>query len=83
MSKGFGGIYVTPMQDRKEKTMSKDIEIRGGGRSIGKSYQAEIARAQRYREYMSGNAYIPLQDISMYQKSYNNIYGGRNKSCQD
>lgn len=21
MSKGFGGIYVTPMQDRKEKTM--------------------------------------------------------------
>ena len=37
MRKGFGGIYVTPMQDRKEKTMSKDIEIRGGGRSIGNS----------------------------------------------
>ena len=40
--------------------MSKDIEIRGGGRSIGKSYKADIARAQRYREYMSNNACIPL-----------------------
>lgn len=50
--------------------MSKDIEIRGGGRSIGKSYQADIAIAQRYREYMSNNAYIPLQDIPLYQKSF-------------
>ena len=75
MSKGFGGIYVTPMQDRKEKTMSKDVEIRGGGRSIGKSYEAEIARAQRYMEYMSNNAYIPLQDIPLYQKSFEMIYG--------
>lgn len=82
MSKGFGGIYVTPMHDRKKKTMSKDIEIRGGGRSIGKSYEAEIARANRYKEYMSNNAYIPLQDLSRYQKAYNNIYGGK-KSCQD
>ena len=55
--------------------MSKDIEIRGGGRSIGKSYQADIARAQRYREYMSNNAYIPLQDIPLYQKSFEKIYG--------
>ena len=77
MRKGFGGIYVTPMQDRKEKTMSKDIEIRGGGRSIDKSYQADIARAQRYREYMSNNAYIPLQDIPLYQKSFEKIYVGK------
>lgn len=82
MNKGFGGISVTPMQDRKEKTISKDIEIRGGGRSIGKSYEAELARAQRYRDYMSNNAYIPLQDIPLYQKSFEKIYGG-NKSCQD
>ena len=25
MRNGFGGIYVTPMQDRKEKTMSKEV----------------------------------------------------------
>lgn len=36
---------------------------------------ADIARAQRYREYMSNNAYIPLQDIPLYQKSFEKIYG--------
>lgn len=55
--------------------MSKDIEIRGGGRSMGKSYEAELARAQRYRDYCNGNAYIPLQDIPLYQKSFEMIYG--------
>ena len=54
--------------------MSKDIEIRGGGRIIGKSYQADIARAQRYSKYMSNIAYIPLQDIPLYQKSFEMIY---------
>lgn len=50
--------------------MSKDIEIHGCSRSRGKSYQADIARAQRYREHMSNNAYIPL-----HQKSFEKIYG--------
>ena len=54
--------------------MSKDIEIRVGGRSIGKSYQADIERAQRYSEYMRNIAYIPLQDIPLYQKSFEMIY---------
>lgn len=45
-----------------------------GGRSHGKSYEADIARANRYKEYMSGNAYIPLQDIPLYQKSFEMIY---------
>lgn len=31
---------------------------------------ADIARAQRYREYMNNNAYIPLQDIPLYRKSF-------------
>ena len=54
-----------------------EVEVITGGRSHGKSYESEIARANRYREYMSNNAYIPLQDLSRYQKAYNNIYGGR------
>lgn len=52
-----------------------EIVIKGGNRNHGKSYQADIARAQRYREYMSNNAYIPLQDIPLYKKSFEKIYG--------
>jgi hypothetical protein len=52
-----------------------EIVIKDGGRNHGKSYEAELARAQRYRDYCNGNAYIPLQDIPIYQKSYKNIYG--------
>jgi hypothetical protein len=52
-----------------------EIVIKDGGRNHGKSYEAELARAQRYMDYCNGNAYIPLQDIPIYQKSYKNIYG--------
>lgn len=34
-----------------------------------------IAQADRYRLYMSGNAYIPCQDLRRYEKSFNLIYG--------
>lgn len=34
---------------------------------------ADIARAQRYREYLNNNAYIPLQDIPLYQKSFERL----------
>ena len=32
------------------------------------------ARAERYREYLLGWAYIPPQDLPLYEKSYNKIY---------
>jgi hypothetical protein len=59
----------------KIKIIDMEIVIKGGSRNHGKSYEAELARAQRYRDYCNGNAYIPLQDIPIYQKSYKNIYG--------
>jgi len=34
-----------------------------------------IAQANRYRLYMSGHAYIPYQNLSRYEKSFNLIYG--------
>ncbi len=34
-----------------------------------------IAQANRYRLYMSGHAYIPYQNLSKYEKSFNLIYG--------
>ena len=33
-----------------------------------------IAQADRYRLYMSGHAYIPYQDLTRYEKSFNLIY---------
>ena len=34
-----------------------------------------IAQANRYRLYMSGYAYIPYQNLSKYEKSFNLIFG--------
>lgn len=34
-----------------------------------------LPKAQRYREYLNGYAYIPLQDLSKYEKAYKLIYG--------
>lgn len=36
--------------------------------------EATVARAKRYREYMAGYAYIPYQDIVIYERSYNLVY---------
>ena len=33
-----------------------------------------IAQAERYRQYMQGWAYIPLQDLPRYEKSFKQIY---------
>jgi hypothetical protein len=34
-----------------------------------------IARAKRYKEYLLGWAYIPIQDQAIYEKAYREIYG--------
>ena len=34
-----------------------------------------IAQANRYRLYMSGHAYMPYQNLSRYEKSFNLVYG--------
>ena len=34
-----------------------------------------IAQANRYKLYLAGHAYIPYQNLSRYQKSFNLIYG--------
>lgn len=34
-----------------------------------------IAQADRYRLYMAGHAYIPYQDLTRYEKSFNLVYG--------
>ena len=42
---------------------------------------ADIARAERYKMWCGGNAYIPPQDIVLYERSYKkyiNEYGGKN-----
>lgn len=32
-------------------------------------------KAERYKQYLAGNAYIPLQDMAIYEKAYKLIYG--------
>lgn len=34
---------------------------------------AEIARADRYREYCCGFAYIPYQDLPRYEKAFKKV----------
>lgn len=34
---------------------------------------AEIARADYYRQYCCGFAYIPLQDLPKYEKAFNKV----------
>ena len=34
---------------------------------------AEIARAERYRQYCGGFAYIPLQDLPKYEKAFKKV----------
>ena len=34
---------------------------------------ADVARAERYKMWCNGNAYIPLQDIVLYERSYQKI----------
>ena len=31
--------------------------------------------AERYKEYLGGLAYIPLQDLPKYEKAYKKVYG--------
>lgn len=33
------------------------------------------AKADLYRQYLLGWAYIPLQDLPIYEKAYKEIYG--------
>ena len=34
-----------------------------------------IAQANRYKLYLAGHAYIPYQNLSRYEKSFNLVYG--------
>ena len=34
-----------------------------------------IAQANRYKLYLAGHTYIPYQNLSRYEKSFNLIYG--------
>ena len=34
---------------------------------------ADVARAERYKMWCNGNAYIPPQDIVLYERSYQKI----------
>ncbi len=34
-----------------------------------------IAQANKYKLYLAGHAYIPYQNLSRYEKSYNLVYG--------
>lgn len=36
--------------------------------------EADLARAERYKMWSNGDAYIPLQDLEIYRKSYNKVY---------
>lgn len=38
---------------------------------------AEIARAERYREYCCGWAYIPYQDLPIYRKAFDKVISWR------
>jgi hypothetical protein len=35
----------------------------------------ELRMFDTYRQYLNGNAYIPIQDIEKYRKIYNKIIG--------
>lgn len=37
--------------------------------------ESQKARAERYKEYMLGHAYIPHQDIPIYYRDYKLVYG--------
>ncbi len=39
------------------------------------SNTTNIARAEVYKQYIQGWAYIPLQDLSKYEKAFKAIYG--------
>ena len=34
----------------------------------------DIERAKRYMEYLQGWAYIPLQDLSIYERAYKDYF---------
>lgn len=34
-----------------------------------------IKRAETYKQYIQGWAYIPLQDVPIYEKAFNTLYG--------
>ena len=37
--------------------------------------ESQMARAKRYKEHIQGDAYIPLQDMSLYYRDYKLVYG--------
>lgn len=34
---------------------------------------SDLARAERYKMWCNGNAYIPIQDLIIYEKSYRKV----------
>ena len=44
---------------------------------------AEIVRADYYRQYMLGFAYIPLQDLPKYEKAFKKLNNFNKPSTED
>ena len=37
--------------------------------------EALVKKAEIYKEYIQGWAYIPLQDVPIYENAFNTVYG--------